>query len=73
MTDVSIERFDNRSRPGWLLSLSLWRDESALVAWREVFEHRVAQQKPPSTRTAPDWGREASSFGPSVAADRFKT
>lgn len=42
---VSIERFDNRSRPGWLLSVSLWRDESALIAWREVFEHREAQQK----------------------------
>ena len=42
---VSIERFESRSKPGWLLSLSLWRDESALIAWREVFEHRVAQDK----------------------------
>jgi heme-degrading monooxygenase HmoA len=42
---VSIERFDNESRPGWLLSLSHWRDEAALITWREVFEHRVAQEK----------------------------
>jgi pimeloyl-ACP methyl ester carboxylesterase/heme-degrading monooxygenase HmoA len=42
---VSVERFDNRSRPGWLLSLSIWRDEAALIAWREVFEHRVTQEK----------------------------
>jgi pimeloyl-ACP methyl ester carboxylesterase/heme-degrading monooxygenase HmoA len=42
---VSVERFDNRTRPGWLLSLSLWRDEAALIAWREVFEHRVTQEK----------------------------
>jgi pimeloyl-ACP methyl ester carboxylesterase/heme-degrading monooxygenase HmoA len=42
---VSVERFENQSRPGWLLSLSLWRDESALIAWREVFEHRAAQDK----------------------------
>ena len=42
---ISIERFNNQTRPGWLLSLSQWRDESALVGWREVFEHRVAQDK----------------------------
>jgi hypothetical protein len=42
---LGIERFDNRTRPGWVLSLSRWRDESSLVAWREVFEHRAAQEK----------------------------
>lgn len=42
---MSIERFESRSTPGWLLSRSLWREESALIAWREMFEHREAQQK----------------------------
>lgn len=41
---LGIERFDNKTRPGWVLSLSRWRDESSLVAWREVFEHRTAQE-----------------------------
>jgi len=42
---IDVERFRNETRPGWLLSFSRWRDESALVAWREVFEHRAAQEK----------------------------
>lgn len=40
---VSIERFRNVRRPGWLLSLSLWRDEAALVHWRRHGEHHAAQ------------------------------
>lgn len=40
---VSIERFESLTTPGKLLSLSLWRDEAALMAWRNVAEHRVAQ------------------------------
>ncbi len=42
---LDVERFESATRPGWLLSLSRWRDESSLVAWREVFEHRQAQEK----------------------------
>lgn len=42
---VSIERFDNVTRAGWLLSLSMWRDEAALIAWRENPDHRTAQQR----------------------------
>jgi pimeloyl-ACP methyl ester carboxylesterase/heme-degrading monooxygenase HmoA len=42
---LGIERFDNQTRSGWLLSLSRWRDETSLIAWREVFEHRAAQEK----------------------------
>ena len=42
---LGIERFDNKTRPGWVLSLSRWRDEAAIIAWREVFEHRTAQEK----------------------------
>jgi heme-degrading monooxygenase HmoA len=40
---VSIERFRNVRRAGWLLSLSLWRDEAALVHWRGHGEHHAAQ------------------------------
>jgi len=42
---MDVERFTNRMRPGWLLSFSRWRDESSLVAWRELFEHRRAQER----------------------------
>jgi hypothetical protein len=28
-----------------MLSLSQWRSEAALVKWREVLEHRIAQQQ----------------------------
>lgn len=39
------ERFRSRSRPGWLLSLSLWDDEKALVRWRTVEKHHGAQSE----------------------------
>jgi heme-degrading monooxygenase HmoA len=39
------ERFRSRSRPGWLLSLSLWDDEKALVRWRTVEKHHDAQSE----------------------------
>jgi heme-degrading monooxygenase HmoA len=41
---ISIERFESLSRPGRLLSLSFWRDEAAITAWRNREEHRAAQQ-----------------------------
>ncbi|HEV2611488.1 MAG TPA: antibiotic biosynthesis monooxygenase [Noviherbaspirillum sp.] len=40
---VSIERFKSLTDPGWILSLSFWRDEAALVRWRMQGEHRAAQ------------------------------
>jgi heme-degrading monooxygenase HmoA len=40
---LSVERFAARGRPGWILSLSLWRDEAALVRWRTHGRHREAQ------------------------------
>jgi heme-degrading monooxygenase HmoA len=40
---LSIERFHSLSAPGWLLSLSLWRDEAALVQWRGDGAHHAAQ------------------------------
>jgi heme-degrading monooxygenase HmoA len=41
---ISIERFESLSQPGKLLSLSFWRDEDAICAWRNLSEHRVAQK-----------------------------
>lgn len=40
---LSVERFRSLSNPGWILSLSLWRDEAALVQWRRDGEHHAAQ------------------------------
>ena len=40
---VSIERFESLTTPGKILSLSLWRDEEAVRAWRNVGEHRRIQ------------------------------
>ena len=40
---LSIERFESLSVPGKVLSLSFWRDEEAVKAWRNGAEHRQAQ------------------------------
>ena len=40
---MSVERFSSRTRAGWLLSLSLWADEAALVKWRTEESHHAAQ------------------------------
>ncbi len=42
---VSIERFESLTEPGKLLSLSFWRDEAAVAAWRRVEAHRAAQAR----------------------------
>ncbi|MDH6230611.1 heme-degrading monooxygenase HmoA [Mesorhizobium soli] len=41
---LSIERFQSLSDPARLLSLSFWRDEQAVAAWRNTEEHRQAQK-----------------------------
>jgi heme-degrading monooxygenase HmoA len=41
---ISIERFESLSQPGKLLSLSFWRDEQAVIQWRNLEGHRLAQQ-----------------------------
>lgn len=41
---ISVERFASLSQEGKLLSLSFWRDEAAVQAWRNTAEHRLAQQ-----------------------------
>lgn len=40
---LSVERFESLSRPGKLLSLSFFRDEAAVEAWRNLRRHRQAQ------------------------------
>lgn len=42
---ISIERFESLSTPGKVLSLSFWRDEQAIQAWRQMEEHRAAQSR----------------------------
>lgn len=37
-------RYRSLTRDGWLLSLSGWRDEKALVRWRTHAAHHVAQE-----------------------------
>jgi heme-degrading monooxygenase HmoA len=41
---VSIERFESLTRPGKLLSLSIWRDEEAVRQWRNLEAHRQTQR-----------------------------
>jgi len=42
---ISIERFSSLVEEGKILSLSFWRDEAAIEAWRKLETHRLAQQK----------------------------
>jgi heme-degrading monooxygenase HmoA len=41
---ISVERFQSLTDPKRVLSLSFWRDEEAVKAWRNTDEHRQAQQ-----------------------------
>lgn len=41
---ISIERFHSLVDPNKILSLSFWRDEEAVKAWRNTEEHRQAQK-----------------------------
>lgn len=40
---ISVERFQSLTDPGKILSLSFWRDEAAVLAWRNLEAHRAAQ------------------------------
>jgi heme-degrading monooxygenase HmoA len=40
---ISVERFQSLTVPTKLLSLSFWRDEACVRAWREQLDHRAAQ------------------------------
>ena len=40
---ISVERFQSLTDPNKLLSLSFWRDEAAVKAWRTQEKHRAGQ------------------------------
>ncbi len=40
---ISVERFQSLTDPAKLLSLSFWRDENAVRAWRTHGKHRASQ------------------------------
>lgn len=40
---ISVERFQSLTAPGKLLSLSFFRDEAAVEAWRTLSAHRAGQ------------------------------
>lgn len=42
---ISVERFESVSTPGKYVSLSFWRDEAAILAWRTHIGHQHAQHK----------------------------
>jgi heme-degrading monooxygenase HmoA len=42
---ISIERFESLTEEGKILSLSFFRDEKAVEAWRNVPAHRRSQSK----------------------------
>jgi heme-degrading monooxygenase HmoA len=42
---IDNERFESKRRPGWVLSLSTWRDEKSVVRWRSQGEHHKVQGK----------------------------
>jgi heme-degrading monooxygenase HmoA len=41
---ISVERFQSLTEPGKLMSLSFWRDEEAVQAWRNLPSHRTTQE-----------------------------
>jgi heme-degrading monooxygenase HmoA len=42
---IDNERFSSMRRPGWLLSLSTWRNEKAVIRWRTFARHHEIQEK----------------------------
>jgi heme-degrading monooxygenase HmoA len=42
---ISVERFASLTTPGKYLSISFWRDEASVAAWRRQAHHRLAQHK----------------------------
>ncbi len=42
---ISVERFQSLANPGRFLSLSFWRDEAAVAAWRNHVAHRAGQRE----------------------------
>src|SRR5579862_7304204 len=42
---IDNERYASKRRPGWLLSLSTWKDEKAVIRWRTQAKHHRVQEK----------------------------
>lgn len=42
---MSVERFESLSNKERILSVSFWRDEQAVLAWRNLDKHRVTQKR----------------------------
>ncbi|MDH3673513.1 MAG: antibiotic biosynthesis monooxygenase [Gammaproteobacteria bacterium] len=42
---ISVERFESMVSPGKYVSLSFWRDEQAVIQWKQHAEHQAAQQQ----------------------------
>ena len=42
---LSVERFESVTQAGKYVSLSFWRDEAAVQAWRSQSGHRAAQKQ----------------------------
>lgn len=42
---ISVERFRSITEPEKILSLSFWRDDQAVQAWRNNVAHRATQRK----------------------------
>jgi heme-degrading monooxygenase HmoA len=42
---ISVERFESVTQRGKYVSLSFWRDEAAVLAWRQNAMHRQGQQE----------------------------
>ena len=42
---ISVERFQSLTDPAKMLSLSFWRDEDAVLQWRNLAAHRLIQSK----------------------------
>ncbi|MCC5971636.1 MAG: antibiotic biosynthesis monooxygenase [Pararhodobacter sp.] len=42
---ISVERFESLTEPGKILSLSFFRDEAAVEAWRNRPAHRTTQAR----------------------------
>lgn len=42
---ISVERFESLAHKGKYVSLSFWRDEAAVKAWKAHAEHKAAQQQ----------------------------
>jgi len=41
---ISVERFQSITDPDKMLSLSFWRDETAVARWRNQVQHRATQK-----------------------------